>query len=98
MAWIVREYFCSNCSFEWEDLVDNQDEDQTQKCAKCGTSNAFGMSAPSIATFSMLSPADKKASLMKRSAEHTTKEVRKTPEKFGDLGLQRARAGQIRSK
>jgi hypothetical protein len=47
--------------------------------------------------FSIKTPEEKKRSLLERSYKHTAKELRKEPERFGQEGKNRARAGQIRS-
>jgi hypothetical protein len=46
--------------------------------------------------FSIMSPEQKRDHLKKRSEVHTQKQIiEKEPEKFGDLGIERARKGKI---
>lgn len=94
MAYIIRDFECGNCGAEWDDLVDKND--QTSECPECGTvAEKPVLSAPALATFSMMSPAQRAAHLKQRSEKHTNKEIAKEAEAFGEVGIQRARKDKI---
>lgn len=74
MGWIVRDFKCE-CGNVFDELLDNRDV-QEAACAECGVINTPVMSCPGIATFSLMDKASQKASLMKRSEQHTKKLVK----------------------
>lgn len=94
----LHDFECEECETRWEDLVDVDDE--VSPCKECGvlcTPEHF-LTATPLAGYSMMSAADKDMCLKKRSVKHTQEEiVNKTPEKWGNLGINLARSGQIRS-
>lgn len=97
MAWVVKDFECEACECVWEDLVDR--DNQVSVCPVCETESTKTLiSCPNINTFGMKSAAERSSLMKKRSEEHTRKELRKEPEKFGAEGIKRAREGQIRSK
>ena len=87
------EFNCENCSNVWEDLVEEK-ESSCPECKQLSTTTSLSIN---LGAFSMLSPAAKAESLKRRSAEHTHRELKKEPERFGQAGIDRAREGQIRS-
>lgn len=91
-----RDYECTKCGAQWEDFVDQTD--LSSECPHCGEKNKPVLSAANIGAFSARSAEHRSEVLSKRSAEHSIKELRKEPEKWGEEGIRRARAGQIRSK
>jgi hypothetical protein len=88
-------FTCTQCTTEWEDLVDAEGLSPCPDCQEERPRDAI--SCPKLATFAMLSKADKATALKKRSADHSKKELRKEAEQFGSFGKQLAREGQIRS-
>ncbi len=91
MAYILHDFTCTECSTEWEDLVDRSTP--TSVCPNCGAENDPSLSAPNLGAFSMMDKVQKAEHLKQRSEKHTRGEVRKEPERWGELGKQRARAG-----
>lgn len=88
MGWIVRDYLCP-CGKSYEDLV--KSDSQKANCPECHKKNTPIISAPALGKFSM-ADADGKANILRtRSSEHTKREVRKEPERFGFEGKKRAR-------
>lgn len=80
MAYISRDFECLNpkCKHEWDDLVLREEED-TQKCPVCGHVARWTISAPKLATYSLMSKDDQAKHLRKRSRDHTRKELKKDP-------------------
>ena len=79
---------CKKCEEIWEDLV----KEKESPCPICETiSKTTVITVPNLGKFSMASPEEKKRILKKRSEEHTTKEVRKEPERWGQAGIERAK-------
>ena len=77
MGWISRDYQC-DCGHEWDDLVSTDDQDQP--CPSCGKMNHYVMSAPALATYSIMSKDEQAKHLRKRSRDHTRKMLKKDPE------------------
>lgn len=97
MSWVVKDFECERCGCVWEDLVKRND--QVSDCPECNAlSTKTVISCPNVNTFGMKSPAERSAAMKKRSEDHTKKELRKEPERFGAEGIKRAREGQIRSR
>ncbi len=88
MSYKVHDYICTQCAFEYEDIVDSLD--RTSPCPQCSTKNSPVLSATPLASYSMMEPAQKAAHMKDRSARHTQKEINKTPEKWGAAGKERA--------
>jgi hypothetical protein len=83
------------------DGLDNRPEDPNEKnstCPNCGESNTPMFTAPNIGAYSAMSPDFQKEVLKKRSEKHSFQEIRKQPEKWGDLGKEMARKDRIQSK
>lgn len=78
MSWILRDYVCPTCSTEWEDLVDKDAQDD-QECPSCGTKASRMLSAPAIATYSLMDKETQAKHLRKRSREHTMKKLKQDP-------------------
>lgn len=106
--WITYNYYCK-CGAEWDDMVDVRRSDglddkpvdpheKESPCPNCQELTQPGFSPPNIAAFSAMSKEFQAESLKKRSEVHSYKDIRKQPEKWGDLGKDMARKGQIRSK
>lgn len=75
MAWRLFDYECTGCGHVFEELVQG---DETPPCPECGDLVTDRLiSAPNLATMSLLSKEDYKKSMMKRSADHTKKLVAK---------------------
>ena len=90
----LHDFQCSQCNYKWEDLVD----DDISTCQKCNTETTrLKVCSGQLGRFSIKNPDERREELMKRSADHTLKELRKNPEKFGPEGVRRAREGQIKS-
>jgi hypothetical protein len=69
------DFECESCGFVFEELVH---EGEIPPCGSCGFLNCTRLlSTPAIATMNLLSPAEYKAKMMKRSADHTKKLVAK---------------------
>lgn len=95
MGWKTFDYECNHCGNAFYELVSSPDE--VVPCPECGGTTKRVLSVPHLATFSMADNATKGEILKKRSAEHSMRELRKEPEKFGSLGKQRAREGTIQA-
>jgi len=97
MSWIMRDFECT-CSEQWEDLVDNR-EAQESPCPSCGNITTYvPISATPIMAYSMMDADTKRRTMLKRSADHTLKEIKREPEKHGDIGVKIARENTVRSK
>lgn len=96
MGFKLYDFECPSCSNSFEELVDSGSS--TCPCPVCGTEAIRTLSIPKLGLFSMADQSRRSEILRKRSEEHTLKELRKEPEKFGDEGIRRARRNQIRSK
>lgn len=86
MSWVLHDFECCKCTVVWEDLVDSH-ADHTSECPKCGELCPKIFSAANIAGFSLMDADSKRQALMKRSYNHTAKEVSKNPEKWGEAGI-----------
>ena len=94
MGYKQFEFECHKCGLEWEELVNCIPP--MDLCPNCDTNTKPCISIPKLATFSIMSPEEKTAHLKKRSADHTQKEIiEKTPEKWGQVGIDKARKGKI---
>ena len=94
MGFKAFEFECHKCGLEWEELVDC--DPPKDLCPECGEDTNPCLSIPKLATFSMMSPEAKTAHMKKRSADHTQKEIiEKEPERFGKVGIEKARKGKI---
>jgi hypothetical protein len=90
----LYDFICEACDSTWEDLV----EGTTSPCPTCTLETQKAkLCQAKLAVFSIKTPEEKKRSLLERSYKHTAKELHKEPERFGQEGKNRARAGQIRS-
>lgn len=80
MAWITRDFLCLNpkCEHEWHDLIQRSEED-SQVCPTCNHAARWVMSAPNIASYSLMSKDDQAKHLRKRSRDHTRKMLKKDP-------------------
>ena len=97
MSWVMRDFECE-CGCVFEDIVDKR-EAQESECPECGRVCAYIPISPTpIATFSLQDSDDRRRTMLKRSADHTLKEIKREPEKHGDVGVKIAREGSIRSK
>ena len=74
MGWICRDFMCE-CGNVFDDIIDTK-EVQEAPCSECGVINTPVISAPAIATFSLMDKAAKKEHLLKRSSKHTKKYVK----------------------
>lgn len=92
MAWVVNDFECQDCGHVFEELYRPQDIIICNKCTSEKVNKI--VSTPKLAAFSMSTPEQKKEKLLKRSLEHTNKELSREPEKFGAAGKERAK--QIR--
>ncbi len=91
----LHDFKCKACDCEWEDLVEPGEKSNCKKCNKPGKLQKLCLGK--LGAFSIMDADGRRQSLLKRSAEHTLKELKKEPEKFGPEGIKRARDGQIRS-
>lgn len=90
----LHDFYCKICDLEWEDLTD----DGLSVCPFCDTETTrLVQCTGKLAAFSLLSQDGKRQEMLRRSAEHTAKELKKEPERFGAEGVKRARMGQVRS-
>jgi putative FmdB family regulatory protein len=82
MGYKLFDYSCNNCGLLFEELV--KDKNETVDCPECKSSDtSVALSTPKLATMNLLSPQEHKAKMLKRSEEHTKKEVMREPEKYG---------------
>lgn len=94
MGYKLHDFKCEDCDFEWEELS----LDDTDVCSKCNkTVNKLKICTGNMGGFSVRDEDGRRQELLRRSAEHTHKELKKNPEKFGAEGIKRAREGQVRS-
>lgn len=94
MGWVTSDFECKDCGHEFEEFYYRQHQDDWAdvECPACGGKDLTRLiSAPNIAKFSIASPEQKASILKKRSEAHTAKEVAKTPEKWGQAGIDRQR-------
>lgn len=97
MSWIMRDFECE-CGESWEDLLDNR-EPQESNCPACERiTQCVPISATPLKSFSMLDKDAQRQQMLKRSADHTLKEIKSTPEKHGDIGIKIARENTVRSR
>lgn len=78
MAYITRDFECLKCAHQFIDMVTREEQDK-QVCPECGNPARWIISAPKLATYSMMSQDDKAKHLRKRSRDHTRKELKKDP-------------------
>ncbi|NJL55422.1 hypothetical protein HC928_09715 [bacterium] len=77
MGWILKDFECSDCGAEFEELVG---EDTDVVCPSCGSASVRQcLSAPKPAAYSMMSKDAQAKCLRKRSREHTLKQLKKDP-------------------
>lgn len=89
MAWVTHDFQCDDCSHVFEEMYKRSEREQVQ-CPVCRSWDLTQLlSAPRLQSFSMLTPAQKRESLKRRSAEHTQRQIDKEPEKWGEAGLAR---------
>jgi hypothetical protein len=87
MGWKIDDFACLSCEIVFEEMYKDVLE---VKCPLCDNEVEKILSATNIAAFSIMSPEQKRDSLMRRSAKHTQKEIDKNPEKWGREGIERA--------
>jgi hypothetical protein len=75
---ILRDFHCDACSSTFEELVSSK---QTAVLCACGSEAVFVLSAPRIGVYN--DPGKRSAILKQRSQEHTVKELKKEPERYG---------------
>ena len=90
MAWMVKNFVCNDCDAVFEDLYKVGEESEVE-CAECGMQNCSidGISSPMLSTYEMADKDGKAAILMRRSADHTKKQLLKDADRFGGHGMQR---------
>jgi len=90
MAWMVKNFVCNDCDCVFEDLYKVGEESEVE-CPECEMQNCAidGISSPRIGTYEMADKDGKAAILMKRSADHTKKQLLKDADRFGGHGMQR---------
>lgn len=89
MAWVKHDFQCTECELEFEEFYMRSQRDDVE-CPECGCKELKQLiSAPNIAAFSLKDAEGRRQSLMKRSREHTQKELDKEPERFGQHGIER---------
>lgn len=90
MGWMVKNFVCNDCGCEFEDLYKTGEEDEVE-CPECEKQNCSidGISSPTLSTYEMADKDGKAAILMKRSADHTKKQIMKDADRFGGHGMQR---------
>lgn len=90
MGWLIKDFKCNDCDHVWEEMYKTEEEGLVQ-CPACSSPNTEvdGISSPALGMYSIADAEGKKSILMKRSAEHTMKDVIKNADKFGEAGLAR---------
>jgi len=84
MSWIMRDFECK-CGEAFEDLVDNKDEEESP-CPACGSLCTYlAISPVPLKTFSLMNEDDRRRTMLKRSADHTLREIHREPEKHGEV-------------
>lgn len=78
----MRDFECADCGNEFEDLVSSS-EVQTTICPACGGPSKRLLSAVTLGF--MNDPQRKKEALIKRSREHSVKEMKRNPAKLADI-------------
>lgn len=76
---ILRDFYCATCDVTFEEYVSK--DDRTAKCQKCGNDAESVLSAPRIGVYH--DPKARSAALRKRSHDHTIREMKKEPERYG---------------
>lgn len=77
---ILRDFHCDACNVRFEDYVSSGD-DRFAACPKCGVPCELVLSAPRVGVYN--DPAAKNAALKKRSHDHSMREMKREPEKYG---------------
>ena len=90
MAWIKHDFECLDCELIFDELYKRAERDEVE-CPDCESRNLKQLlSAPNIASFSLLDTDGRRQSLLERSAKHTQGLIDKEPEKFPDkIGIER---------
>lgn len=70
-------YDCKKCEEEFSEFASMDDYKKPQPCPECGEFGERTLTAPNIGVFSAMSPENQRASLMKRSSDHTAATVKK---------------------
>lgn len=78
---IVYDFYCEPCSLHFDDIVDSSNV-KTTPCPKCGKDAEKVFSAPKLGWLNN-DPQKRAEVLKKRSQEHTIRELKREPEKFG---------------
>jgi putative FmdB family regulatory protein len=94
---IMKDFVCNDCGHKFEDFFKPSEEDKVV-CLECGSNDISrdGLSFPSLGAWSMQDKAGRDATLKKRSADHTNREVVKNADRFGAAGM--ARRNEILGK
>ena len=89
MAWVTHDFECKKCTHIFEELYVRADRKKV-KCPECGSRSLRQvLSAPALASFSMMDATQKREHLKKRSADHTQKQIDSEPERFGAASMAR---------
>ncbi len=89
MAWKKDDFECSSCGNIFEELY-KKDEIDDVYCLSCGCPEVTKLlSCPNMQMMSAMTPEQQRETMMRRSAEHTQKQIDKEPERWGDAGMAR---------
>ncbi len=84
MSFKLRDFSCE-CGHEWEDLLETGETESV--CEECGMYNKPVLSCPNLNTMNLLPRSEYVAKMKKRSADHSHKELKRAPERFGKAGM-----------
>lgn len=90
MVWRTDDFECLDCGHIFEELYKREDQDEIT-CAECDSTHVEKLlTAPGLATFSLMDGDGRRQHLLERSAKHTQKLIDQEPEKFkGGAGIER---------
>jgi len=88
MGWKTHAFYCEDCKLNyddifWKDAGTADDPALVMECPGCGEDNITCIGTPGIGRYSIMDHADRKASMRKRSADHSKRMMKKNAEKFG---------------
>ena len=77
----LTDLICEDCNFIWETILRSREEVSLEKCPHCGAN--FPRAIPGGNPTICHDPKVRSEILKKRSKDHSMKELRKNPDKYG---------------
>jgi len=85
-VYLVKDFYCYECDLRFDSLVKR--DVTNSACPTCSVSCESVISAPRLGKYN--DPTARAAELKQRSHNHTMKELKKQPEKYGFTGADRS--------